>query len=316
MTIYNGLKYNEDFTICFGPKSKILEVAILHPNTKIIERNSFKSCTELKEVVLNENLESIQNLAFSGCKHLEKIDFPASLKEIKNYSFDHTAMKELNLSKCKNLILYGGAFLGSKIESVSLPDTLQEIPPECFAYTNITNFICPESLQIINRFAFSECDKLKTFDTGNVKIIAFEAFNSTGLEKINFGEVENIATAAFNNCKNLKEINLENTKIEILRPFVFKLCTNLEKIILPPTVKILNIGCLESTKVTSLNIPSSVTIIKELNCENTIKCFCLDKSKIKESKNVELIENSLDYLLENKSFKEINKMYKNNDFGR
>jgi len=61
---YKGLKYNYNFTICYGLKDTSLEYAVLHSNTKEIVNHAFENCRKLKEVVLNEGLEKIGNYAF------------------------------------------------------------------------------------------------------------------------------------------------------------------------------------------------------------------------------------------------------------
>ena len=71
------------------------------------------------------------------------------------------------------------------------------------------------------------------------KRIEIESFSRClSLEKVYLpSTIESIGMFAFNECKNLKEINLENTKVKVLYPGIFQNCKNLEKIYLPDTLE-------------------------------------------------------------------------------
>jgi len=296
MKEYNGLEYNDDYTKCIKIKNKKLEVVELHPNTKIIGTHAFAN-TNIKEVILNEGLETINDRAFYDCELLEKINFPASLKEIKEDAFCYTELKTIDLSKCDKLtVLKDCAFYHcTEATNLILPPKIKYIPIQCFKFANFETIDFPDSLEVIDKEAFRSCERLKLFNTKNVKIIESSAFaECIRLKEIIFNEsLKEIDSHAFSYCISLTEANLSKTKLKKLKNYIFDECKNLEKIILPESIETLEEYCLCNTKVKSINLlfPKE---IKNLNTKITIN------------------NPTLDDLLKDKSFKELNAWYNEN----
>ena len=60
---------------------------------RIVERNAFKKCKNLEEIVFGEGLVSIRDSAFDGCTGLKRIVLPASVAEIDKSAFDPNKLK-------------------------------------------------------------------------------------------------------------------------------------------------------------------------------------------------------------------------------
>lgn len=176
------------------------------------------------------------------------------------------------------------------------------------------------------------------------KKIEIESFSRCNLlEKVYLpNSLASIGMFAFNECTNLKEINLENTKIKVLYPGVFQNCKNLENITLPDTLEEVNRTIFAFTKIKELVLPKDVKRIKNFFLEESsvekvilpdnlkqvdnhaFDCdtlqiivygkqndFIMDQLRnISKKTGISLAESDLDYLISNKSFKEINKLYK------
>ena len=168
--------------------------------------------------------------------------------------------------------------------------------------------------------AIKEIDLSKT----NISSIHQEAFfDCENLEKIILpSSLSKIGSNAFTYCEKLKEIDLSNTKIEVIRNETFVHCINLSKIFFPDTLKrIDNFVFYNCKNLKEITIPNNFKdFYLNLFMENGIKKVYynnLDEytKKIFETlckeNDVKLVANDLDALLsENKSFKEINNILK------
>jgi len=106
---------------------------------------------------------------------------------------------------------------------------------------------------------------------------------------------------------------MQNIKATVVPWGMFEECSDLENIELPKKLEFLGDSCLSGTLVKSINLPRKVTKIPDIS-NTEITCFC-DNIKLvtTTSKKVKLQQKSLDLLLEeNKSFKDVNKLYKQN----
>jgi len=111
---YEGLQYNNDYTICFGPKKKTIKSAVLHQNTRVIFKSSFEDCKNLTNIVLNDKLTHISSYAFCHCENLESVEFPDSLERMDESAFAFTSLKIIDLEN-------------TKIKELYIPDSLTEL---------------------------------------------------------------------------------------------------------------------------------------------------------------------------------------------
>jgi len=123
------------------------------------------------------------------------------------------------------------------LKKVTLPKSLNSIPESffsrCFALKEIT---LPKDLKTTGRWSFSECTALKeiTLPEG-LKIIERETFESSGLESITVpASVVKIDEGAFKFCEALKEVTLSEG-LKIIGYCAF-LSSGLESITLPDSV--------------------------------------------------------------------------------
>ena len=146
---------------------------------------AFDFCTSLKTFILNNTISYISKGLFEYCSALTYIKIPANILSIDVYAFYNAGLKEVEFASDSQLIsIKEGAFAHSKIQTIELPNNLQHLYTEVFAF----------------------CRLLETVVIGNnLKNIANRTFlGCYALEKIYIpNSVERISIDAFKECKNL-----------------------------------------------------------------------------------------------------------------
>lgn len=232
---------------------------------------------KLHTLILPKDLKSLE--IAKPLPAVTKITFPASLKNIAFRSFKHCNLNFLDLTHTKLEYIGDSAFLGSNLEHISFPPSLSDIDNCAFKETNLKDVCMPEKLELVNCESFADCLYLEKVD-----------FSSCS-EKVTINEW------AFANCKNLRKINL------------------------PDKMDRLSLNAFNGTKVKTLILPNDIsTLLCHDDEDLTIKeiIYTGNDNNIRKileglSKKLKIsFEIPLDYLIENnKSFKEINNIYKN-----
>ncbi len=276
MIKYNNLDYSDDFTICYGPSNNNIDKIIFHENTKVIADLAFTSCKKFKTIKFPTNLEVIGSFAFQNTC-LEELITPPFLNKIGKGAF----------SLCENLITASLkqsdkiTFLDEQtfnscvsLSSIDFPKNIKEIKYGCFSHCNFESISFPESMEQLCREAFDCCKNLKITDLTNIKQIGSNCFSyCTNLEEVKLLKGSFLGDCAFNNCANLKHIDMPK-KLHIFgNPFC--------------------------------------------NCKSIV--LYIDSSERKEYEHIfknepeiSLKEKDIEYYINTgKSFKEINKFYKN-----
>lgn len=129
---------------------------------------------------------------------------------------------------------------GSKTDII-LPDTVQRIGSFCRFADTVTTVAIPESVTIIEEYAFNDC---------------------SGLSQIIISDnVRSIGKSAFSGCAGLSEITIPGC-ITTIEENTFWKCSGLSNVIIPDgVIKIENSAFSECNSLTDLVIPDSVTSI-------------------------------------------------------
>ena len=139
----------------FYPGKYDIIIKVVLPNTiKCIERDAFRECKRIKELILSPELNHIEVGAFAGCESLEHLVLPDNLQYIGRGAFERCAsLVELKLPN--NLKSIGnGAFTNCiNLEKIILPDQFTHIK-DVFFYEPI----------------FKGCKKIEIVEAATIEI--------------------------------------------------------------------------------------------------------------------------------------------------
>lgn len=154
-------------------KNEIIE--IIKSNKNFLKRNDYNgffrniSSRNRAEIIdflcesgidFGKYLRNIDNELFSFTSKLRVLNIP-NVEKIGADAFKQSSIEEI--SQCDNLEqLSKRAFYGSKLNKIDLPEGIQMIPDECFAYcTDLQEIFIPDSVTAIGYHAFDGCDNIK-----------------------------------------------------------------------------------------------------------------------------------------------------------
>lgn len=207
----------------------------------------FNGCTTLSDITLPNSLESVGIETFFNDKALTKINIPASLTKIGESFIAGTSVATIDLSPEntafveKDGVLYtsgysvlklapvtgitdltvdsrclgidGGAFWGSSIQSITLPETLVAIGYGAFESSQLSSINWPKNLVWIDTEAFANTQFTELTLPDNINYVNDGAFASCAkLTKLTIPSgVKQIYNHAFNNCSSLKTVVAEGS---------------------------------------------------------------------------------------------------------
>lgn len=169
----------------------------------------------IKCAVINANCKIITNYALSF-ESLEKVDFErnSEIQEISFFAFSKSNIKSLTVPDDVKVIDYCAFYECSKLESVTLPSSLNYLDFFTFSYSNLFEITIPNSVLTIDYGCFYRCHNLtKVMFQENSKMIEIDnlAFAYTNIETISMPKsVCLISTDSFGGCKNLKSVAFNN----------------------------------------------------------------------------------------------------------
>lgn len=270
-----------------------LESIYLPDGITQIEKQAFMWCEKLKEIHFPENLETIGERGFYLCRELANVELPEKLREIGNAAFSQChRMKEISLPKsietigsnpfalisdlkisCQSPsfsledgILYSAdgkrviCFVG-KEHDIRICEGVEVIGTYAFNSTNITSISLPSTIQVIEKGAFGNCEKLRNINLpdsvlyigedsfercknlsvvtlpSQLKEISASTFFGSGIKEILLPDyLETIGNKAFSCCRHLKKIKIPS-QTKAIGKEAFNACESLESIILPSNVE-------------------------------------------------------------------------------
>lgn len=177
-----------------------LETINLPKSLLYIGRDAFFACKKISQVELPNNLTTISENAFGFCINIRNLHIPKRLRQLSSDSFHGcTKLETITLDdESEAFDLYDGCLYdilmkklyivpGTK-KSVTFPDDIKEIGCAFSGNDQIETILLPDSIESIERFAFSDCANLKSVSLGE--------------------NIHSIGTHAFSNCKSLMSITV------------------------------------------------------------------------------------------------------------
>ena len=238
---------------------------------------AFKNCSKVTSIVIGSNVQVIPDSAFLGCTALTSINLPASVQEIGKYAFS------------------GCSALSSPI---NIPDGITTIQQETFKNcSKIPSIHLPESVTTISAEAFNGCSSLTSINIpGDVNFIgrsAFQGCSSLSQPIVIPERVTDLHEGIFYGCSSLTSISIHDgitiansgivfpsnesltiyCKVSSIETFMDNNSIGLS---LPESVKIHLIDHETNEEITSIDIPNSLTSIKNktfYNCSSLENVF-------------------------------------------
>ena len=148
-----------------------LETVIFADGIKMIEKYAFDGCTGIKTLSIPSSIESIDNEAFVRCNSISKIYYDASntpwstlLVEVGN-PLNKVERVQYTMNDDKNS--YKIAFFNLTNASTQIPSEINGVPvteidENAFAGSKLESITIPETIKVIGKNAFKDCDKLMT----------------------------------------------------------------------------------------------------------------------------------------------------------
>lgn len=191
-----------------------------------IEKNAFRECKKLKSVKLNEGLLGLGEGAFLSCEALETVNIPSSLEKLNDAVFAQSGIKELDFSKNDNFVLENGVVYSKDMTKIYFA-----VPK-----TDLSNYVCPDTVQKISAFAFCRHEELKSFTIPD--------------------GVLRLESATFLGCKALKELKIPDSVV-YLGPLVVSE-SGIQKIYIPKQTATID-------KSAFLQLENQLTIVTQDN---------------------------------------------------
>ena len=218
-----------------------VEKIILPPTVIVVRGDAFRECKQLIKVVLNDGLKTIAESAFKRTESLSEISIPDSVKNIGS-----------------------GCFACSGIKSAKLPENsafTAVLWETFFGCKNLKTVKLPDSVNVIDDYAFSECTSLKSINLDKIQILGNNAFAKTALEKISL-TARKIGSWVFAQCENLKEADLSGIASGKLNSHLFFECKNLSKVSLPKEqIKTFDNNCFYHTAINGITFDAKKIIV-------------------------------------------------------
>lgn len=183
-----------------------------YPVTKI-SSGIFSENNEIQSLTITGNVREIGENAFEGLDNLERVTISTKQKEIKGLDFSENKslrlvemsgeLEVLNrriFSGCSSLVkvvfppnltkIGAGAFSGTGIESVVVPDSVSEMGDAVFgSCPDLKKATLSKNLKVVPEYAFSHDKNLQEVILPHgIESIEKSAFESSGIQKINLPE--------------------------------------------------------------------------------------------------------------------------------
>lgn len=250
------------------------------PNNRFLGSNVFNFCKKLTKITLSNNITNIGNSAFADCIQLKDFIISSKISNLMSHCFKN-CVELTKITVSNNLLSIGfGCFYNCNKLSSIIVDGINDVNN----FNKDNNINLPHLMTIIKDKCFYGCENITNIIIPN--------------------NISKIGIAAFENCKNLKEIKTYNYDINAtpeytfytnqlplnlveISNFCFNGCENLTKIILQNKVIHLIDDCFKGCiNLTSISLNNGIISLGK-------RAFygCYKLSEINLPNSLEIIDN-------------------------
>jgi len=122
----------------------------------------FFRCLRLREAIIDTGVEQLPIQLFSNIRNLERLTVREGLVEAsKDLAASSHNLRQVSLPATMQTLGYG-VFYETALDTVVLPDALEEIGPYAFAYCDSLRVVClGRNVRRIDSYCFTECSNLR-----------------------------------------------------------------------------------------------------------------------------------------------------------
>lgn len=210
-------RFVHKFATEFASTIESSELDVIYLSLDEFDKNSFNKYRKnklLHSVVIPEGVTHIHPSFFFECTELNQVTLPSTIEEIGDFAFFGCMnLRDIDIRNCKKIIRIGeSAFEGCK---------------------SLVNLTIPRSCQQVREGAFinSGLKELEIENDGELTEIESYVFKDCkDLEKINLGNsIVKIGTSTFYGCSSLKEISIPKS-VHYIGSYAFSNCDKLTSI--------------------------------------------------------------------------------------
>ena len=230
-----GVKYSKDWKRLLKAPSGLKGEYSIRKGVKVIGNSAFGWCSSLTNINISNSVTNIGDKAFSECKSLTNINIPNSVTNIGNGAFSWCDSLTKIIIPHSVVNMNGNPFRAwngdlhneSKAFIYENQVLFNKDKTTLIAYrSKEKNYIIPNSVTTIGKYAFSGCISLTSINIPNsVTTIGEDAFsNCHSLTSINIpNSVTIIGEGAFYCCDSFTSINIPNS-VTTIGNFAFSGC--------------------------------------------------------------------------------------------
>ena len=203
--------------------STALNSIAIPQNVRSIGEVAFSYCRSLSQVTIPDGVTSIGKNAFSGCTLIKQLSIPKSVKTIGDPAFyGCSSLQAFSVDKDNeyffadsNGVLFDkdqktlNCFPPALSENYTVPDGVIKIAEGFYGCTKLKSVTLPDTLEELGNRAFYNCSGLQhVVLPDSLKTIGDDSFyGCSALESVTFGgHLMRVGANAFKNCKSLKEV--------------------------------------------------------------------------------------------------------------